>query len=207
MTWTNQHWQAFCSLVEDGWPGDFDDDAALAYRTLLDGVDPVEAAQALRRLLYRGNRFRPSAAELLAEMRVDVSRPTWDEAFQLIFGRRGVLNARPSKQSSTIVYGSEQERQQLFDDAAIQRADGMHPLIGSFIARQGLDRLRNLSINDPDWGEKHRRDLEKAWDQHIDAFDGRQVTAIAAGRSNGELGKLDPLAALNSSPNRLALPK
>jgi hypothetical protein len=72
----------------------------------------------------------------------------------------------------------------------------MHLLIRPFIERQGIDRLQRIPIDDPDWGWKHRGELEEAWDAHVEAFDGRQVAALAAGRPDG-LRQLDPVAAMS----------
>jgi hypothetical protein len=189
--WDDQTWAMFCALMHRGWPGAFTEEDALAYRVLLDGVDPAEAVGALRRLLHRGARFRPSAAELLGELHADPTRPTFAEAYQLIFGPRGVLRAR-------IVGGrwdNEADRRAAHRQAIEERAAGVHPLVGAFVMRQGIDRLRTLPLEDPQWGEKHRRDLERAWEQHVEAFDGREVAALAAGSRDG-LRQLDPLAAL-----------
>lgn len=203
MTWTDSQWDAFCGLLEEGWPGEFDDAASQAYRTLLDDAEPGAAAAALKRLLYRGNRFRPSAGELLGEIGTDPTRPTFDEAYRLIFGGDGVLRARPKRQAGPQIYASERQRQQAFNDAATERAATMHPLIGSFVVRQGLDRLRALPLEDPDWGEKTRRDLQRAWEQHVEACEGRDVAALASGRrGRGELAQLDPLAALGVHTNK-----
>ena len=192
MSWDDETWTMFCALMRRGWPGEFTGADATAYRVLLDGTDPPQVVEALRRLLLRGQRFRPSAAELLGELRADPSRPTFAEAYRLIFGKGGVLRARPA----TTRWASERERLARFDDAARARAAGMHPLVAAFVDRQGLDRLRSLPLEDPDWGEKHRRDLEQQWDTHVEAFDGREVAALATGRGRGELERFDPLAAL-----------
>jgi hypothetical protein len=67
--------------------------------------------------------------------------------------------------------------------------------VRAFVERQGIDRLRGLQLADPDWGEKRRADLERAYNEHVEAFDGREVAALASG-GRGELARLDPLAAL-----------
>jgi hypothetical protein len=87
-------------------------------------------------------------------------------------------------------------------DAAQRLAE--RPIVASFVERQGWDRLRNLPLDDPDWGEKHRKDLEGAWDRHVEAFDGREVVALASGGREG-LRQLDPLAGL-SPPKQIGVP-
>lgn len=169
MTWEPQEWDAFCSLLEEGWPGVFSESTAEAWRVLLDATPPQTAVTALRRLLLEGRRFRPSVSELLAATRHDPSRPTFDEALVLI------------RRALTATFGERD---------ALERLS--HPLVRSFVQRQGVDRLRMFPLDDPVWGEKHRRDLEGAWDRHVEAFDGREIAALASG--SGDLRRLDPLA-------------
>lgn len=191
MAWTDDQWGTFATLLRRGWPGDFPTADAKAYRVLLDDTDPAVAVDAIRRLLHAGNRFRPSAAEILGAANTDPSRPTFDEAYRLIFGSRGVLKARPDHQRFRDVGEHSRARRQ----AALDRAQTMHPLVASFVATQDPDRLRELPLDDPDWGRKHRADLEDAWNRHVEANTGRTVAALASGR-RGELARLDPLAAL-----------
>ena len=138
-------WQAICLLLENGWPGEFDDAARGAYRVLLDGHEPEQILAALKVLVRRGARFRPSAGEIVAELVADPGRPTWGEAYQLLFGQRGLLSVRP-------------------EAACLRRADERHPLLAAFIRQEGYDRLRMLAVHDPDWGERTRRDLGAAWE-------------------------------------------
>lgn len=141
----NEKWDAIGLLLENGWPGEFDDAAQGAYRALLHGYDPEQVAVALRVLVRRGNRFRPSAAEIAAEIDADPGRPTWSEAYRLMFGQRGLLTIRPGA-------------------ACLRRAEDKHPLLAAFVRQEGYERLRMLPVHDPDWGEKVRRDLEASWD-------------------------------------------
>lgn len=201
MPWTEDTWEAFCSIVEEAWPGEFDDAAAKAWRVLFDDVPPEAAIAGVKRLMLEGRRFRPSASEVLGKGRNDPSKPTFDEAYQLIFGAGGVLAAMRSsaRQMPTGPGGYPDPRAGalLARDAAIERARSFHPLIGAFVVRQGIDRLRTLPIDDPEYGELRRKDLREAWEAHVEAFDGREVAALAAGASDrGELRALDPLAAL-----------
>lgn len=197
--WTAQEWDAFAGLLAEAWPGPFDVPSAAAYRVLLDDVAPEHAVAALRGLLYAGHRFRPSVAELLAAMRDDPSQPTWAEAYQLIYGRGGVLRAQPTATR----WGSEGERRRLQDTAAAARAADMHALIGGFCRAQGLAYLRSLRVDCPDWGTKHRADLERAWDSYVAAHEGREVAALAAGTGRDGLRRLDPLAALGRPAREL----
>jgi hypothetical protein len=191
VSWTDEQWDAFCGLIEEAWPGSFDDHAAQSWRILLDALEPPAAADGMRRLLLEGHRFRPSASEFLAAARRDPSRPTFDEAYRLIFGPGGALRAQPPAGA----YLSLRDREAARRAAVMRRATEMHPLVASFIDRQDVDRLGQLPLEDPEWGEKYRRDLRDAWDHHVEACDGREVAALARGRRS-ELARLDPLSAL-----------
>lgn len=172
MTWTVEEWDRFAILVEEGWPGEFSDAASLAWRAMLDDVEPQAAVRTLKELLLRGSRFRPSLSEFLAAVRFDPSMPTFEEAYSLIY-------------------------RALRDEPA--RTDNR--LVAAFIMRFGEQRLRMLPVDDPTWGEKHRRDLREAWERHVDAWDGRERAAVAAG---GEPRQLDPLASLRLLPGGAA---
>ena len=186
--WGEEQWAAFCALAAAGWPGEFPDADRKAWRILLDAIDPALAVEALKRLLYSGRRFypRPAVSDLLAELRVDSSRPTFDEAFLLI---RRSLKVRPGR----VVFATVGEMHAAEDREALSVLEGCHPLVHSFAARQGVRRLRSLPFNDPEWGEKARRDLQAAWDRHVESWDGREVAVLASGQG---LRQLDPGATL-----------
>jgi hypothetical protein len=171
MTWTDEQWDAFCALIAGGWGGDFADSERAAYRVLLDGVEPQAAILAVRELVLSGREFypRPTASDIAASARGDSSTPTFDEMLLLL--RRAMKAVDPS-----------------------ERIAAAHPLVASFVDRQGWDRLRTLPLDCPDWGEKTRRELREAWDRHVESQDRRQVAALASGR--GDLKQLDPLASL-----------
>lgn len=173
MSWDERTWDAFCGLLEEAWPGDFDDATARSWRVLLDPVSPEQATVALRRLLLEGRRFRPSVSELLGAVRENPGRPTFEEA--LVLMRRAVSRADDTPGALACL------------------AD--QPLVASFLERRGVPQFRVLPVDDPDWGEKTRRELREAWDRHVDAFDGREIAALAAGRPDG-LRQFDPLASL-----------
>lgn len=207
MTWTTNKWDVFVAVLQRGFAArdPFTQDDADVYRLLLDDVNPEDAIRAVRELVAEGQEFRPKPGAITARVRNDASRPTFAEAYELIFGRGGVLRAQPARKPGPQVYSSERERQQAFNDAAVERAKTMHPLVAAFVIRQGIDRLRNLPLEDPDWGDKTRRELEQAWDQHVEAFEDREVVAIAAGGRSGELEQLDPLKALGIKNYRAQL--
>lgn len=200
--WTEETWGTFCGLLRRGWPGEFEIADANSYAILLDGIDPERCAQALKLRLHGGHRFRPSVAELLETMNSDPTRPTFVEAYRLIFGPRGILRARPTQRT----YADHGERRRLHDQAAVDRAKEMHPLVGAFVAAQGLDRLRTLELDDPDWGEKRRLDLEAEWNAFVEANHNRELVALTAGTGRAGLRQLNPLTALGlGDPGPVAL--
>lgn len=195
-------WDGFCTLIEEGWHGDFDDKARDAWRILLAPLTPEQASVALGKLMMEGRPHRPSPSEFLAAARNDPSVPTFDEALQAI---RYALKAKgPSADEITRKTGStfiDEDTEKRERRAAIQaRLAEAHPLVGTFVARQGLGRLRNLPLDDVDWGEKTRRDLEVAWDEHVDTTDHRKVAELTERSGRGEPGKLDPIASLGLAP-------
>lgn len=187
MTWTTEKWEAYCALVEEAWAGEFDDATRQAWRVLLDPVDPEAAGAALLRLAHSGRKFypRPAVSDLLAELRADPSRPAFEEMLLLV---GAVLAARPPYPGRLITLEEEQA-------ARVARLGEVHPLVRSFVVRQGLERLGSIPLDDPDWGEKHRRDLRERWDQHVDTSDGREIAVLASG-GRTELRQLDPLSAM-----------
>jgi hypothetical protein len=192
--WTDEQWALLFDLLDNGWPGELDPSGAEAYRVLLDGTDPDTVVAGLRRLLHGGARFRPSAAEILSSARRDPSRPTFGEMLQLV---EHCLRARPARTGAVTTYKHEADRLRQFDAAILERAQTVHPLVCAFIHRQGIDRLRTLGLNDPDYGGVRRRDFEAEWNDHVETFEGRDVAALAAPRgTGGQLKKFDPLAAL-----------
>lgn len=195
MAWTDKQWTTFLALVQPGWKAaaPLTHDEIVAYRVLLDAVEPAAATGALQELvLIPGRPFRPTPNEIASRVRQDVTKPTFDEAFVLIFGRGGALKAR----RPAGIYADVRAMGQADDAAAWARLEGKHPLVVSFVQRQGLDRLRQMPVDDPDEGMWRRKELREAWELHVEAFDGREVTAIAAGTGREGLRRLDPLAGL-----------
>ncbi|MGH2870298.1 MAG: hypothetical protein ACRDNK_22360 [Solirubrobacteraceae bacterium] len=190
---TPEEWETICLLIEEGWPGEFTDASAAAWRVFLDDYQPEQVLTALKMLVARGGRFRPSVAEVVEQIRSDPGKPTFDEALALI---RTALRAY-----NLPLHGDfETERQMLHarERKVLERADGMHPRVVSFIDRRSVGRLMDevAEIEDERWGTRNRRDLQAAWEEHCDACEGREV-AVLARSGRGKLAPLDPLAALN----------
>jgi len=191
MSFTDREWEMFCALLEEAWPGEFDDEARTSWKILLDDIEPATAISAVKRLLYSGRKFypRPAVSDVLAEIRTDPSLPTFDEAWLLI-ERAMVRTQTPSG-----LFETPGDMAKAHNELILAALDQHHPAIRSFAERQGLDRLRALQVDDPQWGEKTRRELRETWERHLEATDGREVAALASGRPDG-LKQLDPLASL-----------
>lgn len=196
MPWPQDTWDDFAGLLTSAWPGEFTADQRAAYRVLLDDVEPQAVVGALKRLLHAGQRFRPSVAEILAAVRDDPSRPSFEEAYAAIYGSRGILAARREPGA----YADLGAMRRAESEAAKARAADFHPLIAGFVLRYGIDRLRTLELHDPQWGDAKRKELHDAWDRHVEAFEGREVAALAAGTGARGLRQLDPLKALGLEP-------
>jgi hypothetical protein len=178
MPWTEQQWAVFCSLLST-WPGQFTDDQAMAYRILLDDLDPAAALFALKSMTYGGARFRPSPAEIAhGASGGETDRPSFEEALAVI---RRVVPIRP-------------------DDAALERAEQAHADIAAFIRAFGLDQLRQYPIDDPEYAQLRRRDLEAAWARFCERADVRAAAGLALGARSrrAALERFDPLRALEA---------
>ncbi len=185
-------WATISMLIDEGWPGEFTASSATAWRVFLDEYDATQVLGALKVLVARGSTFRPSVAEVVAQIRDDPTVPTFAEACQLIFGPGGVMHARTKVRK---VFWEIGERDRLNEIAGWERASDMHPLIGAFIEREGFSRLRDLNLEDEQYGAMRRAQLQKSWDAHCEAMRGRELAAVAQGR-RGELGSFDPLVVL-----------
>lgn len=81
-----QAWDRLADCLASWWPGEWTVQKSAAYHLALDGFDPSAVLTALGRLLQAGDRFRPSAAEITAEItgvtRAQHASP--DEAWTLV---------------------------------------------------------------------------------------------------------------------------
>lgn len=191
---TDEQWDAIALLLDKGfkWKEQFGDAQLTTYRILLDGYDEEQIAGALRILVARGQVFGPTPGEIVALIRSDPSAPTFIEAYRLIFGHKGILAAKPAERW----FADAGEMGRAHRQAQRARAGEMHPLVASFVERYGYTRLEELELNDPEYGDAKRRELERQWDAHCEATEGRDLAAMALPRGEGGLRRLDPLSAL-----------
>lgn len=144
-------------------------------------VDFQTAVEWLNAQAAAGARFAPGAADIAGAFAAAQrpSTPTFDEMFLMVFGdgRGGGILRREMRQEDL---------------------DRVHPLVASWVVRSGPQRLASLEVFCPDYGELRRRDLRVSWEQHVEAFAGREQVAAALPPGDRERGlqRLDPLAAL-----------
>jgi hypothetical protein len=186
-------WLVIAGWVDEWWPAKFESSAEDAWFVALEGFEAQDVIESLRAMLARGGTFRPSVAEVIGQIRRDPAVPTAAEMITLIFGRGGVLSARTQIRKGSWEAG---ERDQADRDAMRERLADMHPVVASFVDREGLDRLRALNLEDAEFGGARRRMLEQRWGEHLEAVESREVAVLTSGR-RGEMAKLDPLAALH----------
>lgn len=188
-------WAQVTSVLLGSWPSQvatWGREAIASYIAELQarGVSPDAAIVAIR---SSSSAFPPSAGGLAELARRDPHGPSWPEAERLIFGCGGVLAARTPVQKGWWALG---ERAALDDEAARERAAGLHPLIGAFVQSQGLRRLRRLDLEDAEFGEVRRRALAHEWEAFCECTDRREIAAVLRRRVGGGLRSLDPAAAL-----------
>lgn len=178
-------------ILDGGWPGDFTTNDEHAYYYLLNDHPATAVMAALKALRHK--KFRPSASEIANVLTpTTAATPTFDEMFTLLFSQRGAL-AAPGEQGTR------------------QRLTSVHPLVAAFAERQGIQRLKELPVHDPDDGHWRRKELRDAWTAHVDAHADREIAALAAGTGQEGLHRLDPLTALPTpttmtGPARLPAP-
>lgn len=180
-----------------------DDNAKAAYKFILRKQPLAAIVGALDILIAGGAKgqttWRPAAPDILAAIRHDPSAPTFDEALVLLFRRHGVLDVRVRGTTDT----NPNYRAELYEKVGGRLAE-LHPLIGGFVQRVGLERLRSMNIDGED-GHWRRKELRETWTDFVESSQHREVAALAAGTGQRGLARLDPLAALGigSAPAEL----
>lgn len=187
----DREFDAVVQLVEECWPGPdvFDQRKRDAWQLMLGHHEAADVAAAVHRLVQTGDHWRPSVAEVAAAINADPGFPSWDEVYEVIYGRGRVTRA-PT------------------DEEAIARAAEAHEAIGLFVRAKGLRALQLLPINDPVYGQLRQRELRENWEQHVDRYQERRregrVMAALGRPAHGELQRFDPLAALERPRLELA---
>jgi hypothetical protein len=187
---TSHEFETIVQLLEEWWPGQgaFDERRTVAWQAALGGYEASAVLAALHRLLQVGDHWRPSVAEVVAAITADPGRPTWDEAYRAIFAYGGVCWTAT-------------------EDEGHERARAVHELVATFVRARGWAALRREPVNDEEWGPVRRRELQWAWEQHVERYDerrrdGRALEALVR-PARGELARLQPLTALEGSRPKL----
>ena len=171
---TAAEWSELAVLLENGWPGEFDEFREAAYFALLGDFDGAAVQSAIVGLAHEGCRFRPSAAEIAAVCaRPPWERLSWPEASRLLF-------AALSRHYDPIrgVDGM----------AAIAELHEIHPAVALFAAAQGARTLATEPVDDPDIGGAVRKRLEEAWDLHTIQIEDRWRRGVALDPAGDAIG-------------------
>jgi len=194
--WSDEQWDKLSSLLEHGFKGEWHPIKARAWRVVLDELDPELVGQALSRLIANGQIWLPTLGEIVKAATDDPSWPSWPDVQVILFGRRGVLWAEPERQpvpGTRAAFESVTETAR--DRAVLEAAERQHPSVAAFVQAIGPRRLRELRVDDPDWGQKRLDDLKAQWEEHADACRARAragmplaLPAATAAAANRELG-------------------
>jgi hypothetical protein len=194
---TRDEFSGPAELLDGGWPGEFSPADENAYYRMLADLDVEAVLRAL--LALRTSKFRPTPGDIITALTpTQAAIPTIDEVMRLLFAKGGVLDVRvPGTLDTNPSYRAD------LSVAVSARLEGLHPLVGAFVARVGLRRLTAMNIEDPDDGKWHRKELRESWAAHLEAMEGREVVVAAlGGRRDEGLGRLDPLSALGVGDRR-----
>lgn len=157
------------------------------------GLTPDAALRAIRSADAGPAPTAPSLAKLA---HIDPEQPATAELVSLIYGPGGAMRARTPPGAS---YESEAQMLSARDEARLERAWDIHPLLGLFVDSYGVRRLAMLEVDHDEYGAKRRRELEEAWEGFCERNAHRDRAALAAGRKR-ELGRgprrLDPVRAI-----------
>lgn len=197
MTWTPEEHRAVTTALIGSWPSHvsrWGEEAIAAYvHELQERALSADAVLLAIRTWSPDADVPPTAAKLAQHARRDPEQPSFDEMWWTVFGADGVLAARTSVRKA---FWEPGERELANDEAGLERAAQAHPLVRTFVAWQGIDRLRRLQADlHGEYAEHTRKRLADAWKDLVERVEHRQVTELVSARA-GELGRLDPAAQL-----------
>lgn len=183
---TNREFVVLMQELDATFRGELDKAGEGAMRQHIGRVSFDEAHEAIAVLVARGQVFMPVAAEMVGALTRDPSRPTFEEAFAVLYERP----RSPLKKSTT--------------KAAVAKAMEHHPLIARFVQVLGRDYLARLEVFDVEWGGAKRQQLLKAWNDMVAATGERDVTALVEStRDGGRTRRLDPMKAIGAERREL----
>lgn len=177
---TDDEWADIALMLRHWWPGEFSDAGSRSYRMLLDQYPASDVAGAVGRLLDKATqqpepRFRPSAVDVLAEVRGRGETITHspDEAWAL-------LEQAAHKFGISIYDPSFNKRHQ----AAIDWLADQDPVVAAFAARRGLFQIEGSlmqeHVNDPDHGGAVRGRIAKEYREHVEDCADRVARGLPA---------------------------
>lgn len=179
---TDDEWAAIEAILQDCWPGEFDERAGLAWRAMLGDEDPVSVLQAFKTTaMITDEPFRPSVNTILREIH---HRPGLgaQRAFEVIYGPGGIAFAQVR---SSKAFWEPGEREDATRQLRRDLVEAAEPKIRAFIEDQGLDRivLDRPVFDDADGHNGARRHrFDEAWSEFSDRFDRGEARLIASGR-------------------------
>lgn len=186
----DDEWDAVASVLENGYPGSpWTASTSRAYRILLSDFSAMQIIDALK--VYNrveGKGFRPSAKDLVQTIVKNVQKLSWPEVEFWLIGdgkTRGVIS------------GSWTQEQ------VVGAAAQVDPILASFVASRGIAGLAMIPFDDPEWGGKYRRDLQRDYEKFSGDAEERVARGIElpmAARVAGALSAATKTGVLDAAP-------
>lgn len=190
---TQKEWDGLCTLMEDGFKGDFTDSMRSSYHTFLKGFSAEQIVGALKKLIEDGSPWLPKVPEIVKAIR-DSSEPpvpAWGEVWT---GLQRALNARSEEAAMTWM------------------TERVHPVAAAFLSVEGWKTLKQVPFFDPDYGAIRVKELRERWSEFIEVAQERMRRGLAltqgTRRATGPL-QLDAYTlaeSLKPAPARRQLP-
>lgn len=158
---TRDEWTAVSLVIENCWQGEFDDDRADAYFSMLEHFTVDQVLAALRLLAEGGRPFIPTVPEITLAARTVAEPlvPSWSEAWSMI--QLSIRRCRTEEQAVEFLG---------------KRA---HRFVGAFVAAEGFDKLRYEPVEDPEFGSLRLRDLQGRWKEFCERSIERERHGLA----------------------------
>jgi hypothetical protein len=182
---TDDEWAAIEAILQDCWPGEFDERAGLAWRAMLGDEDPISVLRAFKSLaLSADDAFRPSVNEVLREVHhregLGASR-----AYDVLYARPGGIAYAQVR--SDKAFWEPGERETANRELRRDLVAAAEPKIQAFVAEEGLDHIvLDRPVHDDADGHNgaRRHRFDEAWAAFSDRYDRGEARMIAAGRRN-----------------------
>lgn len=144
---TEQEWETISQHLEHCFAGDFDDHKAEAYATFMGHLGFFDVMTAINELMHRGQRFVPSAGEILGVLDEASGPPSFDRAWRALeraMSRYGLGDAA-------------------YAESALVNE---HPAVVDWARSYGWRRLTHEPVNDPDYGGAVMHRLGRSYREH-----------------------------------------